>query len=124
MLVRTGGRDEAAHHLRMRGLGTPTDSWMRSSLDAQIAEIAAGVGDVELAADVYGRLAEQAGTPAAAGASSAMGPIDTYLALAAAATGERETAARHAEDARRLCELWGIPLAAQRLSDFRARYGF
>ncbi|TKV60190.1 hypothetical protein FDO65_00165 [Nakamurella flava] len=124
MLVRTGRRDEADLHLRTRGVPRPKDTWMRSSLDAQIAEIAAALGDVDLAAGVYGRLAEQAGTPAAAGASSAMGPIDTYLAVAAATTGERAVAARHADDAQRLCEQWAIPLAAQRLADFRSRYGF
>ena len=40
----------------------------------------------------------------------ASGPVDAYLALAAAATGERELAARHADDAAALAREWEIPL--------------
>ena len=53
-----------------------------------------------------------------------MGPVDAFLAHAAAAVGERDLAARHADDALRLMEEWQIPLAAQWLRDQRERYGF
>ncbi|NRQ40508.1 hypothetical protein HII36_53150, partial [Nonomuraea sp. NN258] len=42
----------------------------------------------------------------------------------AAALGEREQAARHADAALELCERWEIPLAARRLRDQRAAAGF
>ena len=53
-----------------------------------------------------------------------MGPVDAYLAQAAAAVGEADLAARHAERALELCEEWQVPLAAQWLRDQRARYAF
>ena len=53
-----------------------------------------------------------------------MGPVDAFLALAAATVGDLDLAARHADDAERLMEEWQIPLAAQWLRDQRDRYGF
>jgi hypothetical protein len=52
-----------------------------------------------------------------------MGPVDSFLALAAVAAGERETARRHADDAERLCEEWEVPRVAQWLSAVRAVHG-
>ena len=42
----------------------------------------------------------------------------------AAAAGERELAARHAEDALALAAAWDVPLVAQWLRGLRASYGF
>ena len=53
-----------------------------------------------------------------------MGPVDAFLAHAAAAVGDLELAARHADDAQRLIDEWQIPLVAQWLRDQRDRYGF
>jgi hypothetical protein len=39
------------------------------------------------------------------------------------ATGEREVARRHADDAERLCETWKVPLVARWLHDQRDRHG-
>ena len=63
-------------------------------------------------------------TRAAPAPATIAGPVDLFLALAAAARGDRDLAARHAEDAERLCAEWQIPLAAQWLRDQRDRYGF
>ena len=59
-----------------------------------------------------------------AGSGNASGPVDAFLAMAAASTGERQVATRHADDAERLCEEWDIPLAARWLRGQRERYGF
>lgn len=124
MMVRTGRTEDARELRRLRGIPPHRDTWMAVSLDAQLAEIAVVLGDVDLAATVYGRLSSLAGTPAAAAASSTLGPVDTYLALAAVATGERAVATNHADDAHRLCVQWAIPLAARRLAEFRSRHDF
>jgi hypothetical protein len=59
-----------------------------------------------------------------AGAAVALGPVDGYLALAAAAAGEPAVAARHARDAEVLCARWEIPLVASWLQTQRESYGF
>jgi hypothetical protein len=53
-----------------------------------------------------------------------MGPVDAYLAQAAAAVGEAELAARHADRALELMEAWQIPLAAQWMRGQRERFSF
>jgi hypothetical protein len=44
--------------------------------------------------------------------------------MAAEATGERDLATRHAQEAARLCEEWRIPLAAEWFAQIRSNYGF
>ena len=56
--------------------------------------------------------------------SLAMGPVDAYLALAAAGVGDPDLAARHGEDAQRLCEQWSIPVVARWLARHRERLGW
>jgi hypothetical protein len=88
------------------------------------AEAALGLDDHELAAAAYDRLAPYAGRVASSGSGNAMGPVDAFLAHAAAAVGDMELAARHADDALRLMQKWRIPLAAQWLRDQRERFDF
>ena len=123
MLVRSGRLADARERYRP-GMALPADTWMSVSLHSQIAEVAAGLADGELGARVYRWLVPFAGTPAAAAGSSAMGPVDTYLALAAAAAGQVDLARGHADDAERLCARWAVPRAAAVLVDARRRYGF
>ncbi|WP_395692619.1 BTAD domain-containing putative transcriptional regulator [Nocardioides sp.] len=91
---------------------------------AHAAELALYLGEPTVAAGAYERLAPLAGHNTCAGSSLALGPVDAYLALAAAAVGEREVAARHAEDALALADAWDVPLVAAWLRDLRATYGF
>ena len=63
-------------------------------------------------------------SPPCAGSGTCVGPVDAFLAMAAAATGERDLATRHAQDAVRLCEEWRIPLAARWFAEVRETYGF
>jgi hypothetical protein len=77
-----------------------------------------------MAAAVYAKLAPFGGRGCSAGSGNASGPVDAFLALAAAAAGEREQAARHADAALALAEQWEIPLAAQWLRSQRERYSF
>jgi hypothetical protein len=50
--------------------------------------------------------------------------VDAYLAMAAAATGERGIATGHADQAAALAEDWEIPVFAQWFADLRAEHGF
>ena len=88
------------------------------------AEVALALGDADLAKASYARLEPIAGRSSSAGAHNAMGPVDGFLALAAAAAGDTARATEHAEDALRLRERWDVPLAADRLRAARARHGF
>jgi hypothetical protein len=54
----------------------------------------------------------------------ASGPVDAYLGLAAAATGERSIAGRHAEDAALLAREWELPLFGRWLAGLRDTYAF
>jgi DNA-binding SARP family transcriptional activator len=88
------------------------------------AEAALYVGDRELAARVYPLLAPFAGRSCSVGSSMASGPVDAYLGLAAAATGERMIAGGHAEDAAVLAREWELPLFGRWLAGLRDTYAF
>jgi hypothetical protein len=87
-------------------------------------EAALEMGDAGLGAAAYARLEPFTGLSCGSGSGFASGPVDLFLAEAAAAAGDLTLATRHAEDAQRLCEEWEIPLAAQWLREQRDRYGF
>jgi hypothetical protein len=42
-----------------------------------------------------------------------IGPVDAYLAMAAAAVGETSRASAHADAALALCDAWDLPLVAE-----------
>jgi hypothetical protein len=53
-----------------------------------------------------------------------MWPVYWFLAVAAAATGEKAVATTHADDAERLCRSWRIEPAIGWIRDQRRRFGF
>lgn len=124
LLVRTGRTDEARAFAAEHEIDLGGDTWFSLLPWSLGAEAAMALGDRELAATTYELLAPHAGHMACAGSGTALGPVDAFLAMAAAATGEADLAARHAEDALALCRAWRIPLAAEWISDQRDRYGF
>ena len=96
-----------------------------ASMDLSIgAEAALVLHRPQLAADVYPLLLPLAGRIACAGIAGPVGPVDAYLALAAAAVGETGLAAGHAEAALRQCEDWRMPPVAAWLTDLRERFAF
>jgi hypothetical protein len=123
LLIRAGRRDEAARRHVERPIVISPDSWLAVWVNCVAAEVAAELGDAALGAAAYRWLAPYPGRAAAAAASLALGPVDSYLMLAAVATGELAAAVRHADDAAVLCQAWGAPLAAQRLAEWRERFG-
>ncbi|MFC4784803.1 BTAD domain-containing putative transcriptional regulator [Nocardioides sp. MAHUQ-72] len=128
LLCRAGRVEEAREHHRTHraevARALESDFWFSALAWSMAAEGALRLGDRELGAAAYERLAGLAGRPCCAGSGSTLGPVDMFLAMAAAATGEAALATRHADRAEELCETWRIPLAAQWLRGERDRYSF
>ena len=124
LLLRRGDAPAArallAEHPVRTGLDDPSStlSW------ALAAEVALHLGDRTLAADVRGRLTPYAGRMAVLGSSFAVGPVDAFLALAAAALDDREAAAAYAQQAERLVEEWQLPRVAGWFAGLRERFAF
>jgi hypothetical protein len=123
-LWRAGERDKARAVYAERGAPLDHDNDISLLAWAHAAELALHLGEPALAAGAYARLAPLAGLNTCAGSSLALGPVDTYLALAAAATGERDLAARHADDALALAAAWDLPLVGSWLRGLRGEHGF
>jgi hypothetical protein len=124
LLCRMGRVDEAREYLQHETIEFTEDWWFSSLVSAMGAEAALHTGRTDLAAQAYASLSTMKGQPACAGSGTCVGPVDAFLAMAAWATGERDLATRHAEDAARLCEEWEIPLAAQWFAGVRETFGF
>jgi hypothetical protein len=88
------------------------------------AELALHLDDAETAGRCYELLAPCAGQSCGAGSNLASGPVDAYLAMAAAATGETAIATRHADDAAARAEEWDIPLFGRWFAELREQHGF
>jgi DNA-binding SARP family transcriptional activator len=124
MLCRVGRVDDAREYLEDKTIELTGDWWFSSMVSAMAAEAAAYTGRTDIAAGAYASLSPMHGQPACAGSGSCVGPVDAFLAMAAWATGERDLATRHADDAARLCEEWEVPLAAQWFAGVRETFGF
>jgi DNA-binding SARP family transcriptional activator len=124
VLLRAGRLAEVQERYAAQGLTLGPETWFSLISDSLAAEVAAEVGDPELAMQVYRRLAPFAGRPATAAASSAIWPVDWFLAVAAAATGEKQVATAHADAAERLCHSWRIEPAIGWIHSQRRRFGF
>ena len=124
-LVRSGRLDTAAQRLDgWREWPLSTNSFEATFDLSILAEAALLLGRRDLAAAVYPILRPWAGRIAAAGTGPPLGPVDSFLALAAAAVGEMDLATGHADDADRLCSEWRMPVVSGWLSDLRDRFGF
>ncbi|WP_162253918.1 BTAD domain-containing putative transcriptional regulator [Phycicoccus sp. Soil748] len=123
-LLRSGRRDLAEEYVAGHPLDLGHDDWFAMLTWCSAAEVALGRDDRELGVRAYELLAPYEGFSCCAGSGVALGPVDAFLALAAAAGGEKDVAARHAERALELCENWQVPLAAQWLRDQRDLFGF
>jgi DNA-binding SARP family transcriptional activator len=123
-LWRSGREDAARAHYEAHPIDLTGEDWFSLLNWGMAADVSLHLADPALAADAYDRLLPFAGYSCCAGSGNHLGPVDQFLALAAAARGDRDLAARHADDAERLCAQWQIPLAARWLRDQRERYGF
>ncbi|MBO9522009.1 MAG: AAA family ATPase [Nocardioidaceae bacterium] len=124
MLLRQGQDELAGQVWSTWPLDLGSDTWFAELLWSFCAEIALGLGLPDLGAEIYTRLLPLRGQCVIAGTGPAHGPADAYLALAAAATGERALATEHAEVALKRCEEWDVPQVARWLGDLREKHGF
>lgn len=121
---RTGQIDQARERLQSGELDLSPDWWFSTMVLSMAAEAALYTGSRDIAAKAYDRLLPFAGMPAASGSGTVIGPVDTFLAMGALATGERDLATRHADAAARLCTEWEIPLALVWLEGRREQFNF
>jgi hypothetical protein len=124
ILGRAGRLEEARERLSRPDLELSADWWFSLLSLPLTAEAAMRTGMTDLAALAYERLVPFAGLPAAGGSGTVAGVVDFYLAMAAHATGERDLAVRHADEAIRVCTEWEIPLAAAWFTRVRDQFGF
>ncbi len=123
-LWRGGAEELARDYARHHEFRLDTDDWFSLLAWCNAAEVALHCQDPGLGARVLDRLAPYAGRSCVAGSGNAAGPVDAFLALAAASVGDVALATQHAESALRLCASWDVPLVAQWLGDQRNRYRF
>jgi hypothetical protein len=124
LLMRAGRLDQAAEFLRARPVPV-ADDYFAAPLDLGIgAEAALVLHRPDLAAQVYPLLARWPGRMASGGTGAPIGPVDAFLALAAAAVGEAGLATDHADAALRLCRDWRMGPVAEWLTGLRERHGF
>lgn len=121
---RLGDEDGARAFHAAHPVDLSAEDWFSMLNWGNAAAAALFMGDTVLAADAYARLAPYPGRVCSAGSGNASGPIDGYLALAAAAAGETDLAGRHADEALRLAREWEIPLFATWLDEQRDRFHF
>jgi DNA-binding SARP family transcriptional activator len=123
-LVRSGQLDVAADELDRATAPLDAEDFGAPFDFAILAEVALVLGRPDLAGRLYPLMLPWSGRVAAAGTGPPLGPIDAFLACAAAAVGETALAGRHADTALRICDDWGVPLVAAWLSGLRQRFGF
>jgi len=123
-LWRSGEHEQARKYFAEHG--APLEHENQASLLAwcHAAEIALYLGQDGIGAAAYDKLAPYAGWNCAVGSALASGPVDCYLACAAAAAGEKDLAARHAEDGLRLARGWGLADLEKWFTQTRADYDF
>jgi DNA-binding SARP family transcriptional activator len=123
-LWRAGEHDRARAYYAEHGADLDADNDVSLLTHCFGAELSLYVGDPSLAAEAYALVAPYAGCCCSAGSGLATGPVDAYLAMAAAATGERELASKHADDALALATAWEIPLVVDWIREQRATYDY
>jgi DNA-binding SARP family transcriptional activator len=124
VLARVGRDEEARASLDLVEDELSTGWWFSLYTLAMTVEAALRLQVPATAASAYAALAPFAGRPACAGSGTIVGVVDMFLAMAARTTGERDLAARHADDAVRLCAEWEIPLAGEWFARVREEFGF
>jgi DNA-binding SARP family transcriptional activator len=124
VLMRAERLDDARRLLADQPVPVSDDDFA-ATLDLSIgAEASLRLGVPGLAARVYPLLVQWPRRTASAGTGAPIGPIEPYLALAAAAVGEAGLAARHADAALDLCAEQKLRAVTAWFTDLRSRYGF
>ncbi|GAB7004035.1 hypothetical protein JCM18899A_15070 [Nocardioides sp. AN3] len=123
-LWRAGQRDEARAYVAERGLEIPPDGEVELHTVAHAAEMSLYLDLPEMAGVCHQRLSAYPGMMVSLGASLAIGPVEAYLAFAAAAAGDPATAAAEADLAVARAQEWGLDVFIAWLEGVRSTYGF
>lgn len=124
LMLRNDRREDAARIRAAHPTQVRHDHWYAEMSWAFASEIALAFADSDLGSAVYERLAPHQGGCVISGTAPAAGPVDAYLALAAAAAGDLDVARTHAEAATLQCREWRMPVVARWLDGLRDRHGF
>jgi DNA-binding SARP family transcriptional activator len=123
-LLRAGRIEDARAAHAQHGVPEPAGKIHDLAVLCLGAEVALELGDPELGGRCRRGLEPAADLACAIGADLNLGPVRAFLALAAAASGDRPAATAYADRAAAQCEEWGIPLAGRWLVGLRERHGF
>jgi len=121
---RAGLHDEARWHHRQVGAPITEDNDVHLHTVAHAAELSLYLADADLARLCLGRITKYSGMAVSLGSSMALGPVDLYLACAAAAAGDLETAGRYADAALGRAREWGLRALIDWFEGVRSTYGF
>ena len=124
LLLRAGQVDQAREHVKRRPLPVTENRWDTLSDAAIMAEAALLLGRPDLGATAYRVLRPWADRMVSAGTGLPLGPVEAFLALAAATVGETALAKGHADRAATLCAAWRQPAVARWLARTRQQFGF
>ena len=123
-MARSGRLDELRERMRKQPLQHQAENWSTSLVGCCLAEAAASIDDRHEAARARDMLRPLTGRMSVSGISLTIGPVDGYLALAEAATGDHAEAGRLADAALDQAASWDIPRYEEWLSRWRDRLGF
>ncbi|WP_244929340.1 BTAD domain-containing putative transcriptional regulator [Nocardioides sp. W7] len=123
-LLRAGREEEARAHHAEHGARVEQDTIVSLANACFAAEVALRLADAELGAACRKVLEPLADLACSFGSDLNVGPVRAYLALAAAAAGDREAATSYADRAVAQCEEWRVPLVGLWLAEARERHGF
>jgi hypothetical protein len=124
LVARVGDADRVRRTMAEHPLRPGLETWATPMLACFENEAASVVGDPKVARRWAKVLEPLAGRMAIAGVSMVFGPVDGYLALAAATTGEVDAARRYADHALVQAEAWQFPVYREWLVAHRHRLGF
>jgi DNA-binding SARP family transcriptional activator len=124
LLARAGDPETLRRSMAAYPLVDTLETWSTFMHACFGAEAASVVGDGAVARRWTRVLEPLAGRMALAGVSMVFGPVDGYLALARATTGDIAGAARDADRALDLADRWALPAYRDWLLAHRARLGF
>ncbi|GAB3441724.1 hypothetical protein GCM10027517_18070 [Phycicoccus ginsengisoli] len=122
--LRGGEHERAVSCWRQHPVDVGDDDWFAMLNWCAAAEVGLWLDDRALASAAYERLAPYAGRSGCAGSGNAIGPVDVFLAQAAAAVGAKELAGQHADAAQELLQAWRLPLAEEWFRGQRERFAF
>lgn len=124
LLLRTGNAELARALFPSPAVDLSPHSYTFLANACLACELGLGLDLPELARAGYAAAASYAGRMASGGSAMAIGPVDGFLALGAAAAGDLDAARRHADAGAALARAWHLPRYDAWLAGVRTVHGF